>query len=241
MLIENKFIYLNLPRCASTSFHIACLKNKLDIKYYDGGVHILNPKELSSDDDSEYVADNLSHTHERLSNLKTKFGNDIPVIAVKRDPYERYISLWKHIIDELYRVGELETFELFKSLTVDELLSYSAEDIVSNEKKYPAIKEFLKRNASPKTGPYVTAMIYMLMSPTSNYHHHDKTIIWFDFKELNKLEEWVSDKLGFEFKLERTNSSQHFDCNIQNNDYFRQKYDSIYNMYDNPKSIKSLI
>jgi hypothetical protein len=241
MLVENKFIYLNLPRCASTSFHIACLKNKLDIKYYDGGLHSLNPTELQYDADGEIIADNLSHTHERLTNLRNKFGNDIPVIAVRRDPYERYISLWKHIIDELYRVGEMKTFELFKSLSVDELLSYTAEDIVSNDKKYPAIKDFLKRNASPKTGPYVITMMYILMSPTSYYHHHDKSIIWFDFKQLNKMEEWVSDKLSIDFKLEKINSSQHFECNIVNNDYFKKKYDFIYNNYDNPKITKSLI
>lgn len=241
MLIENKFIYLNLPRCASTSFHISCLKNKLDIKYYDDRQHNLNPIELPSDIDNEYVADNLSHAHEKLYNLKSKFGNNIPVIAVKRNPYERYISLWKHIIDELYRVGEIETFEIFKSLNVDELLSYTSDDIVSNEKKYEAIKKFLERVGSPRTGPYVTAMIYMIMSPTSHYHNNDKSIIWFDFKELNKLEKWVSEVLNIDFKLEKTNSSQHFDCKIINDEYFRKKYDNIYKNYDNPKNLKSLI
>lgn len=241
MLIENKFIYLNLPRCASTSFHIACLKNKLDVKYYDDLINASIPKEISHDADSEYLADNLVHTHERIVNLKNKFGNNLPVISVKRDPYERYISLWKHIIDELYRVGEIETFEIFKSLNVDQLLSYKAENIHSNEVKYPAIKEFLKRTASPKTGPYVTAMIYMLMSPTSHYHNHDSSILWFDIKNLNKLEDWVSEKLGFDFKLEKTNSSQHFECSIINDEYFRKKYDSIYKNYDNPKNIKSLM
>lgn len=241
MLIENKFIYLNLPRCASTSFHIACLKNKLDVKYYDDQINASIPKEIPRDADSEYLADNLVHKHERIVSLKNKFGNNFPVISVKRDPYERYISLWKHIIDELYRVGEIETFELFKSLDVDQLLSYKAEDIHSNEVKYPAIKEFLKRTGSPKTGPYVTAMIYMIMSPTSHYHNHDNSILWFDIKNLNKLENWVSEKLGFNFKLEKTNSSQHFECNIINDEYFRKKYDSIYKNYDNPKNIKSLM
>jgi hypothetical protein len=241
MLIENKFIYLNLPRCASTSFHIACLKYGLDIKYYDDFIHTLNPPKIDKSANNEVVADSLTHSHERLLNLKKKFGKDIPVIAVKRDPYDRYISLWKHIIDELYRVGEIETFEIFKSLTTDALLSYTESELSSNDTKYPAIKEFFKRNGVSKTGPYVTAMIYMMMSPTSHYHNHDNSILWFDIKELNKLEKWVSEKLGFTFKLEKTNSSQHFECAITNDEYFRKKYDSIYRNYDNPKSIKSLI
>ncbi len=241
MLVENKFIYLNLPRCASTSFHIACLKYGLDIKYYDDVIHTLNPPKIDKNVNNEIIADNLTHSHERLVNLKKKFGNEIPVIAVKRNPYDRYLSLWKHIIDELFRVGEMETFEIFKSLKTDELLSYTEMDLSSNDTKYPAIKKFFKTYGVPKTDAYVTAMIYMIMSPASHYHNHDKSIIWFDIKELNKLEEWVSEKLGFDFKLEKTNSSQHFECAITNDEYFRKKYDSIYKNYDNPKSIKSLI
>ncbi len=241
MLIENKFIYLNLPRCASTSFHIACLKYGLDIKYYDDIIHTLNPPKLESNLNNEFIADNLTHSHERLINLRKKFGSDIPVIAVKRDPYERYVSLWKHIIDELYRVGEMEIFEIFKKMSVDELLSYDELDLSSNEKKYPAIKAFFERNKVPNRGAYVTAMIYMIMSPTSHYHHHDKSIIWFDINELNKLEKWVSETLGIHFKLEKTNSSQHFECSIVNDEYFRKKYDSIYKNYDLPKINKTLI
>ncbi len=241
MLVENKFIYLNLPRCASTSFHIACLKYGLDIKYYDDIIHTLNPPKISLDVNNEIIADNLTHSHERLVNLKKKFGLNIPVIAVKRDPYDRFISLWKHIIDELYRVGEIEIFEIFKNLTVDELLSYTELDISCNDKKYPAIKRFFERNGIKKTGPYTTAMIYMLMSPTSHYHHHDDSIIWFNINELNRLEEWVSHILGMNFKLEKTNSSQHFECSLINNEYFKEKYDSIYKNYDKQKKERTLL
>lgn len=241
MLVENKFIYLNLPRCASTSFHIACIKYGLDIKYYDSIFHTLNPPKLNDEDDNELIADNLTHSHERLSSLQKKFGYELPVIAVKRNPYDRYISLWKHIIDELYRIGEMKVFEIFKSLNVDELLAYSEFDITSNEKKYDYIKKFFKKHNVPRTDAYVTAMIYMIMSPTSHWHNHNKSIIWFDIKNIKELEEWVSKKLGFGFKLEKTNSSQHFDCSIENNDYFKKKYDSIYKNFDNPKSEKSLI
>ena len=241
MLVENKFIYLNLPRCASTSFHISCLKYGLDIKYYDDIIHTLNPPKLIENSDNELVADNLTHSHEKIINLRKKFGNELPVIAVKRDPYERYISLWKHIIDELYRVGEFQTFEIFKSLTTNELLSYTENDLTSNEKKYAAIKEFFKKYNVPKTNAYVTAMIFMIMSPTSHYHNHDSSIIWFDIKKLYMLEDWVSNQLGFKFKLEKINSSQHFECSIINDEKFKKKYDSIYKNYDNPKNTKSLI
>ena len=240
MLVDNKFIYLNLPRCASTSFHITCMRNNLDIQYYDPILHEKNSfvdMSLSNED----IADRLSHTHEKIVDLKNKFGKDIPVIAVRRNRYERYVSLWKHIIDELYRVGEMGVYEIFKNLTVDELLSYTSQDIVCNDTKYEAIKSFLKRVGSKKHGPYVTAMVYMQMSPTSHYHNHDPSIIWFDMTNLPEMEKWVSNKLGQEFKLEKVNSSQHFDCNIKIDDYFIEKYNSIYDIYDLPKTTKSLL
>lgn len=241
MLIENKFIYLNLPRCASTSFHIACLKYGLDIKYFDDIIHKINPPILKKNANNEIIADNLTHTHEKIYSLKKKFGNLIPIISVKRDPYERYISLWKHVLDELYRVGDTQTFEILKSLDTDALLSYTELDLSSNEKKYLAIKEFFEKNNISKKRKYLTSMMFMVMSPTSHYHNNDESIIWFDFKKLIELENWVSQKLGFNFKLEKINSSQNFECSIINDEYFRKKYDSIYRRYDNPKSNISLI
>lgn len=250
MLIENKFIYVSLPRCASTSFHIACLRNKLDIKYYDDSIHADSPKEISADIDGEYVADRLIHSHERLIGLKNKFGGDFPIISVRRDPYERYISLWKHIIDELYKINEIEIVERFKTLEVDDILSYKAEDIVSDKTKYLAIDEWLERNKiseprsqlmDPYKRPYIKAMLLMLLSPLSYYHHHDRSIIWFDIKELDTLEKWVSEILGVEFKMEKTNSSQNFYCSLVNDENFRKKYDSIYKKYDHHKIMGSII
>lgn len=241
MLVDNKFIYLNLPRCASTSFHIACLKYRLNIQYYDTIIHKSVPSYLDNNVDVESVADMLTHSHEKLADLKTKFGRDVPVIAVKRNPYERYVSLWKHVIDEIYRMGDLQSFEILKELCVDDILNYTSDDIHSNDVKYFTIKKFLKENLPHNSHPYLNVMLNILITPISYYHHHDKSIIWFDFKELYKLENWVSDMVGFDFKLEKSNSSQHFNCSLIDDDYFRKKYDSIYDRYDNQKSNNSLI
>jgi hypothetical protein len=35
MLIDKKFIFLSLPRCASTSFMITCLKNDILVEHFD--------------------------------------------------------------------------------------------------------------------------------------------------------------------------------------------------------------
>jgi hypothetical protein len=72
-------------------------------------------------------------------------------------------------------------------------------------------------------------------------HNHDPRIIWFNINELNKLEEWVTNITGKEFIMEKINSSQHFDCNIVIDKNFKKKFDEIYDMYENPKIIKTLL
>mgnify|MGYP003344721245 CR=1 FL=1 len=33
MLVENKFIFISLPRCASTAFHISCFKHGFELDF----------------------------------------------------------------------------------------------------------------------------------------------------------------------------------------------------------------
>ena len=67
----------------------------------------------------------------------------------------------------------------------------------------------------------VKTIIYILITPISEYHNHDPNIIWFDFDKLYELEEWVSNKLGKSFKLEKSNSSNHFKCQLLLNGHLK--------------------
>ena len=40
MLIENKFIYLSLPRCASSSFLSSCMNQNLKVQHFNKGYDI---------------------------------------------------------------------------------------------------------------------------------------------------------------------------------------------------------
>jgi hypothetical protein len=55
------------------------------------------------------------------------------------------------------------------------------------------------------------------------------------------LEEWVSNKLEIEFKLEQSNSSKHFNSKLSLDETFIRKYNQIYDIYDIPKVVKTLI
>ena len=110
-------------------------------------------------------------------------------------------------------------------------------DISVTSKFNKSNEEYFKTNSKG----YAVNMIDILLTPISNWTNNDPNIIWFDFDKLYELEEWVSNKLGKGFKLEKLNSSNHIECNLKLTDNFIKKYNKIYNNYDFRKEKKTLI
>jgi len=222
---------------------ISCIKNKLKINHIDEVVdnqldNMVDWEKMSN----ESLADSLLHGHEPLYNLENKFGNNFPIITIRRNRHERFISLWKHIIDESYRTNDMNTFEILQKLKVDDILFFNSQDIFDDEKRSIMIKTFLEKNNLTDASIYFKMVFStILIRPYSFYHHHDDRIIWFDFDKLYELEDWVSNILNIDFKLEKINSSQHFDCALKLDDYFIEKYNKIYDVYDFRKELKTII
>ena len=62
MLIEDKFIYVSLPRRGSTSFHYSCILHNFDIKLWQSHVEIQNSKiDFTSINDSDIMKDYNLH------------------------------------------------------------------------------------------------------------------------------------------------------------------------------------
>lgn len=134
-----------------------------------------------------------------------------------------------------------DIFQKCAKLNVDEILFYSDFDILNPKEVEKVVDEFILRNKLTNIDVYGKNMLKILVRPHSSYHMYDPNIIWFDFEELNKLEEWISDKLKIDFKLLKINSSQQYKPNLILDDYFRKKYDSIYKIYDEFKTKKTII
>lgn len=243
MLVDKKFIFISLPRCASTSFMITCLKNKIDIEHftsnYDNQLVMINDWEKMN---NEELADSLIHTHESLHILKEKFGVNYPIISIRRNKYHRFLSLWKHIIDELHRIKKLDIADTFSKLTTNDIFdNVLPNDIYNKENRYNTIDNFLNRLKISKEEHYTKNMLDILFMPIEELTNDDPNIIWFDINNLGELENWVSKKLGREFKMEKINSSKHFNSTIKMDDDFKQKYDNLYKDFDQRKSQKTLV
>jgi hypothetical protein len=242
MLVDGKFFFISLPRCASTSFMISCLKQGIKLEHFNSRWDIENQHQVDLEKmTNEEIADNLTHGHESIIILEEKFGKGYDIISIKRDKYEQFISLWKHILDEIHRVGDIDSYNIFKELTEEDILFYTSNKINSTEDVAETFYNFMKRLNIKSWHPYTEIAIKILYPPLSHYHEHYDNIIWFDIKNLNELEKWVSNKLGKPFKLEKINSSQHFECGLKNTENFRKKYDSIYEKFADYKKTKTLL
>jgi hypothetical protein len=243
MLIDKKFIFLSLPRCASTSFMITCLKNDILVEHFDSS----KDNQLSKIDNwqkmnNEELADALTHLHEPLNNLQLKFGNEYKVISIRRNKYERFLSLWKHIIDELYRKGEIQIAITFSKLTIDDIFrKISPNDIVTSKNRELIIENFLDIFKDSKEELYIRNMLNILYTPLIELTIDDSKILWFNINHLDELDRWVAKKIGREFKLEKTNSSQNFECVIQIDEKFKEKYDNLFSISEKRKLKKTII
>jgi hypothetical protein len=255
MLIDNKFLYISLPRCGSTSFHYSCILNGLSVETLRDFWTKSNSKVDFTNINELEIMNLINHGHDPLIDLKQKFGANLPIIAVKRDRHETFYSLYKHIIFDLDRWGMFEISKWFQEVSLDSLFFYESKDLTTIQKRWKVINDylikhkFIKNPIYPNIQPgepissdiYLINVLDILITPYSVWHNHDKNIIWFNINELEKMEKWVSDITNREFKLKHVNSSSHIETKLTLNDEFKHRYNTIYDYYDLPKETKTLI
>jgi hypothetical protein len=256
MLVGNKFIYCSIPRTSTTSFHITCFRNNIDVKhvdtYYDTDSQLKHVPNLSIIKDNYTLSHTLHHTHECIIALEHKFGKNFEVIAVKRNRYERFISSWKHLLHNIQysRINNYkELVEKLSKLDENELFDFDNEMLTTENVKpfdstYTISTFFLRKfNVEIPTDKlhFLNKIFWWQFVPASYYHQNYSKVIWFDFEKLYELEEWASNKLNIDFKLQKINSSKDVECKLKLTDNFIKKYNDIYDRFDIVKTKKSFI
>jgi hypothetical protein len=219
---------------------LKCLKDeRINLQHFTSGIDewFLNI-DLSQDDIT--LVQTLRHMHEPIDLLEQKFGNKYDIISVYRNRHETFISLYNHIIQMINRVDETSA-NIMKHLSVDDVLFFNSNDISGRDYEKELMVDGFVKQHNLKNNYQIKTWLIALFTPAGNYHLHDSRIKWFDFNKLYELEEWVSNKLEFEFKLDKLNTSKHIESNLKLNDKFIKKYNSIYDRFDLPKKNKSLI
>lgn len=196
MLIENKFLFLKIPRTGTTSFERSCFLAKLEVKYPTE--QLLTHKRAATGNSP------LRHSHEPVSQIREVFGYDYPIIAVKRDKLDRFISAWKYCIKELEKVDQ-EAAQILSQVDNKsfieawiEIIGYSAE--VSEVEKITTFINYLVGRPIPFNLNFYSIFSQTLSGP-SRWHENDPSIIYFDFNNLDKLEEYVKETVDSSFEL----------------------------------------
>jgi hypothetical protein len=135
-----------------------------------------------------------------------------------------------------------ELTNIFKKLTLEDILFFKDLDLISIKSQELLLFEFAKKNKIEKYfNDYMKNLLLILFRPISYWHNNNQKIKWFEFGKFEELEEWVSNKTGKPFKMEKSNGSQHFDCNLKMDNDFIKRYNNIYDYYDIQKNNRTLI
>lgn len=263
MLVNNKFIYIALPRCASTAFYYSCLIQNIDVKHTTNEWVSHNSKIDFKNVPTNDLMNHIAHGHEKLSELENKFGKGYPIISVKRDRYSRFYSLYKHMLFDLKRFGADSIYKHFKELSTKDLFFFDKKSVETKKSRWDLINNYLIENKLIKQrfdisltnkynkneedywriemGGYIINVIDTFITPQSFWHNNDNRIMWFEFGEFDKMEKWISNILNVDFKMLNVNSSSHMDSNVVMNDEFIKYYNDVYNFYDFPKLNNTII
>ena len=236
MLVDDKFIIILIPRCATTSFMASCQRYNIPTK--SGRSDIGGYDKLIN-----HTTKKFTHFHDSISFLNSKFGNDYPIIAVRRNKYDWFISLWKMILNVLsvYH-NRIELVKILSKLKTDDILFFDKNEyfLTYRSATTELSQAFFVKNNIPHSDA-LFEYLQLLYTPQAFYHNFDKRIIWFEFDKLDELESWVSNKLDMEFKLEDINSSKEVISALKNDKHFKEKFDYIYSKYEIVKENKTLI
>jgi len=220
MLVGNKFLFLKIPRTGTTSFERSCFLANIEVKYPTS--EILSQKRATLGQPS------IRHSHEPVWKIREVFGYDYPIVAVKRDNLDRFISAWKFSIKELEGVDQEAASILSqtdnKTFTQSwiETIGYSSQ---LNEPEN--LEQFITRLVG-RPVKYNLNFYFILsstMSGPSRWHENDSSILYFDFNNLAGLEKYVKETVDPSFELLITNHTRSQKTNLTPSEDLQEFYD----------------
>lgn len=206
--VNNDLIWVSTPKCASTSIEAAFLNSNLNINHYKYGQNNRYPR----------------HVHINLSDLYQKFGKKDTVV-IKRDYFDRWISALQHIW-YTYELNNCETiikwedinndfiYETFTPEFIDQVHTLAPSDLNSlNCDETNQVKEALKLNihklikSIPESFDIQMDPCILLFSQ-SYWVNNGKCTYEFNINEIEKFENFISNRYNVEFKVNKLNKSK---------------------------------
>jgi hypothetical protein len=228
MLVDNKFIFISIPRCATVSFERTCISNGLDL---DFSPHMLATKQLRDNKIPTY------HSHIRYSEYKEIYGDKYPIITINRNPVDRFISGWKYTLLEVQRTDK-KLYDRLVSLSNEEFMYHFLTYFKNLRFSDTNIQQFFNQfNPDFKLSRNLLVKFKTILVDNSYWTDNADEIIYFNFEdEIPKLEQWVSEKCNIDFKLMSVNDTKQVNLTLIKN----QRFVDFYNQELFPTTIKKI-
>ena len=203
MLVDNKFLFLKIPRTATVAFERSCFSAGLSIKY--PADNVLAQRQ------ADKGIEPYRHAHHPVSKLREYFGNDYPIVAITRDPLERFLSAWKYTIKHIAETNP-EISKALEKVTSKQFINawHSEIGYIDNLKDIEKASNFFRRVL--KGGVPYSKNIFMIFTTVitgaTRWHENDPNILYFDMKDLKSLEEYTREVTGKPFELISTNDTE---------------------------------
>jgi hypothetical protein len=221
MLINNDFVFLPIPKNASTSIVYSVIKWGIDVDF--GLVHLNKTMLNQFKNYSEFW-----HPHYTIDFFKDKFPNK-RIIGIKRDSTDRFISALKYMIInckienvnlkyDFKNLSEDSIIEIFSNLLfeLNNVLFTSTNNKVDNKLFQYKIKSIIKKYLSDEIDDF-NGMYLLNFASQYFWGLHECDVI-IDIKNLNEFESIIK-TIKPTFNLIKTNKSDeiHLKINKSNN------------------------
>jgi hypothetical protein len=228
MLVDNKFIFISIPRCATLSFEYSCINNGLELNF---NPHMLATKQFRDNKTPSY------HSHVRYSEYKKIYGDKYPIITINRNPVDRFISGWKYVLLEVQRTDK-NLYDRLVNLSNEEFMFHFLNYFKNLQFSETNIQQFFKQfNPDFKSTRNLLVKFKTILVDNSHWTENADEIINFSFEEeIPKLEQWVSEKCDIDFKLLNVNDTKKVDLTLIKN----QRFIDFYNQELFPTTTKKI-
>jgi hypothetical protein len=233
MLIENKFVFVAIPKCATMSFEDACLNYNFTVDY--SPFEIINRGMLNG-------IRPTTHVHVPITKLREIHKHKYPFVTLTREEVSRFISAWKHIL-KIIKHTDFRFYDILKNVGNEEFCYHFGNHFNNLKLNKESVISFLSEFSNKKEHEkHVTDIFISVFKPTVEWTNNDTTLIKFSFEtEIPQFEKWVSEKCGVDFKLSHINDTKDIETKLIKDDFLINFHQTILNPTSLYKSELSLI
>ena len=240
MLVENKFVFVKIPKNASTSVQNSFFLHDIHVNQ-DEEINIINQLSIEKIKNGQFF--DIPNYHQHISVLYSKFPKEkYKYVGIKRDSTDRFISAYKHILYKI-KYGNYNAKVDFLKFNENDLIEYLTPVLQKigtivgiNENHYQIVKDFFCDNDDEIEN---SSWLMLVKNFQSQYFWGINEMDYvFDFNNLKNFEKFISNELNIDFHLLHENSTDKVTSRIKKTD----KLDEfVYKLIDSPFLEKKLI